>query len=499
MTTKTHKVARNSLCPCGSGMKYKRCCLKSDAFSLPLDSSRFSLTDNASAVTTHQRASATKFPDQTARPRSDQPWFEVVFNAPLAGRQYLNAVLLFSEVGLRASTIRQGEILTLDLRELEFQGPATVLDILPSKPREKCEGQVLRVVKFRDDQGDDLGEPLLGDWKPPREVIQRWRDRRRFLTLKLEHPQGGHCDIQLERKLDWIEAIGAEVGGMVFLDLAEMGARGWAKVLAIDPCPEPEIGPGQRVTGTFRHSHGWAADLVLESETDSIGVTPLHLFWSVDRSSWVPVGQLRQGETLKTLRGFTKVVSYTLRERPESVYNLEVDGDHVYRVGDSDVLVHNQSTNPNQSQSSQSQPDHVFATGFGANLRGFAADLNCLWPELAAALRNAKPLTETAPFNLTVTRNVTRPDPHSIAFGQALANMRSEIAAFVQTAAQQGSDTAKSTHKARIQNAWLALVDAVEDPDVAQLVPQNQQNLVSQGRQTLQRIKFSVAQVIDAG
>lgn len=84
-----------------------------------------------------------------------------------------------------------------------------MLAIRPTKPVERREGRVLRVVTFRDHQGDDLGEVLLGQWNPSREFIQHWRDKRRILTLKLEHPQGGHCDIQLGRKLDWIEAVGA--------------------------------------------------------------------------------------------------------------------------------------------------------------------------------------------------------------------------------------------------------------------------------------------------
>lgn len=35
------------------------------------------------------------------------------------------------------------------------------------------------------------------------------------------------------------------------------------------------------------------------------------------------------------------VVSLTPRVAPESVYNIEVLGEHVYRVGQSGMLVHN--------------------------------------------------------------------------------------------------------------------------------------------------------------
>ncbi len=36
-----------------------------------------------------------------------------------------------------------------------------------------------------------------------------------------------------------------------------------------------------------------------------------------------------------------------MSDRVEPVYNLEVEGDHCYRVGESGVLVHNTSANPN--------------------------------------------------------------------------------------------------------------------------------------------------------
>ncbi len=64
---------------------------------------------------------------------------------------------------------------------------------------------------------------------------------------------------------------------------------------------------------------------------------------SVDRNAWVSAINLEIGETLKTLTGTTVVQSRSKREEPETVYNIEVEGDHVYRVGESGVLVHNTS------------------------------------------------------------------------------------------------------------------------------------------------------------
>ncbi len=161
------------------------------------------------------------------------------------------------------------------------------------------------------------------------------------------------------RSLDWIEDYGAHVGGSVFLDMPEMGACGLAEVLAIEPCPatEPDDrsgrmkgeggsqhnGEGRLVTGTFRHTSGEVYDLKLACESKPIGVTATHPFWSVDRNAWVSAINLEIGETLKTLTGTTVVQSRSRREEPETVYNIEVEGDHCYRVGESGVLVHNAS------------------------------------------------------------------------------------------------------------------------------------------------------------
>jgi len=165
----------------------------------------------------------------------------------------------------------------------------------------------------------------------------------RRIHLSLAKPCGGRVAIELLRSLDWIEDYGAHVGGSVFLDMPEMGVEGLAEVLAIEPCPPLEEGEGRLVTGTFKHTSGPVYDLKLESESKSIGVTATHPFWSVDREAWVSAIDLEIGETLKTLAGTTVVENRSKREEPETVYNIEVEGDHVYRVGESGVLVHNAS------------------------------------------------------------------------------------------------------------------------------------------------------------
>jgi hypothetical protein len=87
----------------------------------------------------------------------------------------------------------------------------------------------------------------------------------------------------------------------------------------------------------------------------ALGVTALHPFWSVDREGWFPVKELKIGERLKGLKGTPRVESLDLRPKPEPVYNIEVEGDHCYRVGEQGLLVHN------ASPGASSDPDSVSA------------------------------------------------------------------------------------------------------------------------------------------
>ncbi len=180
----------------------------------------------------------------------------------------------------------------------------------------------------------------------------------------IDKPNGDRADIRLIRSVDWIETHNAKVGGEIFLDLPHMGARGFARVVAIDPCPPLGQGAGRLVTGTFRHTSGEVYDLKLASESKPIGVTATHPFWSVDRNAWVSAIDLEIGETLKTLEGTTVVESLVQAGGAETVYNIEVEGDHVYRVGERGVLVHNQS--PGQSTCSDPCADAGLQQGYTA-------------------------------------------------------------------------------------------------------------------------------------
>ncbi len=62
--------------------------------------------------------------------------------------------------------------------------------------------------------------------------------------------------------------------------------------------------------------------------------------WSVDREEWIALGELQEYERVQTRSGPIHLLSLQ-RALPADVFNIEVDCEHVYEVGDVGVLVHN--------------------------------------------------------------------------------------------------------------------------------------------------------------
>jgi len=162
-----------------------------------------------------------------------------------------------------------------------------------------------------------------------------------------EYEDGNWRKFGLLRSLEWIreqeiEAVGdwVEVSG-----LDEMGVEGEFQVMAIDPCPTIEPGPGRIITAEFQFSHGVIFELTVSGQDKPIRGTSKHPYWSEDRHDWVPLDELRTGERL-LVEGGTAVVLGVDEAGTERVCNFEVDGDHCYRVGAGAVLVHNASTGP---------------------------------------------------------------------------------------------------------------------------------------------------------
>ena len=145
-----------------------------------------------------------------------------------------------------------------------------------------------------------------------------------------------------DRWLGWQH--GAVAGATLWLDLPHVGVRGWAEIVGVRPCPVIQPGPGRLIIGWFCHSSAAVCDLRVAGEPVAIRVTAAHPFWSADRREWVPVGELQVGERLLGQGDHQpQVLAVAARVEPEPVFNLEVDADHCYRVGQQGLLVHNSS------------------------------------------------------------------------------------------------------------------------------------------------------------
>jgi hypothetical protein len=160
------------------------------------------------------------------------------------------------------------------------------------------------------------------------------------------------------RPQQWLDSQHAIVGSQVSVDIPEIGVRGAARVLSIEPSPAIKSGSGQVITGTFRHVARNLIDLYVEGENDPIRCTERHPFWSLPRRTWVAASHLQTGERLLNRLGqSTQVVSVNFATAAEPVFNIEVQGRHVYRVTNLGLLVHNASF----------KPSHLFRKSIGVS------------------------------------------------------------------------------------------------------------------------------------
>jgi filamentous hemagglutinin len=92
---------------------------------------------------------------------------------------------------------------------------------------------------------------------------------------------------------------------------------------------------------TVSHLSGQVLRLRLSGNGGVLEPTALHRFYSLDREAWVMAGELRIGEELATRDGAVLVESLEEEPAVQRVYNLEVDVEHLYLVGDAGVVSHN--------------------------------------------------------------------------------------------------------------------------------------------------------------
>jgi hypothetical protein len=234
--------------------------------------------------------------------------------------------------------------------------------------------------------------PLRHETQSPSEINPAtWR------AVRLSMIQNGvEYDLAFLRSLSWLKSNGAVVGGSIPMELQEMGLNGPARVVGVDPCPfiESDDGTGRNVvTGTMAHP---GANIVYRDITgldEPLGVTDTHPIWSETRQDFVVAGQLEIGEQFRTISGQSATLTriHPHRGPPEMVFNLEVDGQHVYHVASSGLLVHNSCFDdldilPDTRKTDYYDPsaehiDHILARTFGGvdediNKRAIEAGMN---------------------------------------------------------------------------------------------------------------------------
>lgn len=161
----------------------------------------------------------------------------------------------------------------------------------------------------------------------------------------------GDTKMELLRPLSWVEAKQASPGATIPLRFNELDLTAPARVLAVEPCPLIEGGPGHVVTGKFHHPsrEGDIYRLAIEGQDEPIEVTSEHPLWSNDRGEFVFAKDLKPGEELRTIGGTARVASLQRLPGSQDVFNIEVHCQHVYYVSSLGILAHNAGKSPPQS------------------------------------------------------------------------------------------------------------------------------------------------------
>ena len=211
-----------------------------------------------------------------------------------------------------------------------------------------------QISKYQPIESVQLGQRVATDITPHqlKEAIGNWADLPqwdreniqpkswRAISLNYEKPNGGILKIELLRPLEWLADQHAQVGANVHLVMEGMGVDGPATVISISPCPPISKGSGRVVTGRFSHVRGGVLQLRMNGIEEPLGVTENHPIYSVDKQGFVAAEDLRIGESLQ-LQEKTTQVAHIGKLADQVVFNLEVQGEHVYRVSKFGMLVHN--------------------------------------------------------------------------------------------------------------------------------------------------------------
>jgi hypothetical protein len=198
-----------------------------------------------------------------------------------------------------------------------------------------------------------VGDRVVTNWqeaKAPASAVDPATWRRVSILAWASWSDVERDDIHIETLLppEWLEANNVQVGAEVQLplDLVEMGLpddlRG--EVVGIAPCPPIKPGAGRVVLTTVNHLNASVRELKVEDShgrCQTIRPTDTHKIYRATDGKWVAAAELRVGDLLRGREGLLRVLANAPVPGLHRVYNLTVEGEHVYRVSAHGVLVHN--------------------------------------------------------------------------------------------------------------------------------------------------------------
>jgi hypothetical protein len=148
-------------------------------------------------------------------------------------------------------------------------------------------------------------------------------------------------DVVLLRPESWIKRHVVAGESTMMLSVPEVGIDGLAEVVSIEPCLAIPDGQGRIVISTFTHVAPETICMYLEGLTEPIRCTPNHITWSVEHRGFIEAHELQAGNLVLCDDGVREIERVEKVAEPIRVYNIEVQGQHVYQVSALGMLVHN--------------------------------------------------------------------------------------------------------------------------------------------------------------
>ena len=172
--------------------------------------------------------------------------------------------------------------------------------------------------------------------------------------IHLIAPQSSSQDtlhIDICRPNWWLLQANADtIGKQVFVEMPEFGVQDWATITQITPNYydsrfQPDTTTNnytlRPIIGKFKRQSSDVYQLNFEGNPTSLGVTANHPIYSIDRQTWVPAANLQIGEHVQTRTGTLTLQSSQAQDTTQTVYNLEIYGEHNYLVQEDGLWVHN--------------------------------------------------------------------------------------------------------------------------------------------------------------